>query len=48
VRTGELLWLSKGFAPRTCSNASASNGRIFCNPQVNNVLYYFEPEGRGR
>jgi hypothetical protein len=48
VRTGELLWLSKGFAPRTCSNASASNGRIFCNPQVNNVLYCFEPEGRGR
>ena len=46
VRTGELLWRSKGFAPRTCSNAIASNGRIFYNPQVDGVFYCFEP-GRG-
>jgi len=46
VRTGELLWLSKGFAPRTCSNAIAANGRVFVNPQVNGVLYCFEPEGK--
>jgi len=48
VRTGELLWLSKGFAPRTCSNASVANGRILVNPQLDGVLYCFEPRGDGK
>ncbi len=43
VASGELLWLSRGFAPRTCSNVSVANGRVFCNPQTNNMLYCFEP-----
>ena len=43
VNSGELLWKSMGFAPRTCSSAIPSNGRIFCNPQVNGMLYCFEP-----
>ncbi len=42
-RTGELLGSSPGFAPRSCSNPIAANGRVFYNPQVNGMLYCFEP-----
>lgn len=43
ANTGELLWKSKGFAPRTCASAIPASGRIFCNPQVNGMFYCFEP-----
>ncbi len=43
ANTGELLWRSRGFAPRTCASAIPASGRIFCNPQVNGMLYCFEP-----
>jgi len=43
TNTGELLWKSKGFAPRTCASAIPASGRIFCNPQVNGMFYCFEP-----
>ena len=42
--TGETLWHSPGFAPRSCSSPIAANGRIFYDPQVNGMLYCFEPE----
>jgi len=41
--TGEILWRSPGFAPRSCSSPIAANGRVFYNPQVNGMLYCFEP-----
>lgn len=41
--TGQTLWNSPGFAPRSCSSPIAANGRIFYNPQVNGMLYCFEP-----
>jgi outer membrane protein assembly factor BamB len=44
VSTGEILWRSPGFAPRSCSNPIAASGRVFYNPQVNGMLYCFEPE----
>ncbi|MBI3856783.1 MAG: PQQ-binding-like beta-propeller repeat protein [Planctomycetes bacterium] len=44
VSTGEMLWNSPGFAPRSCSSPIAANGRVFYNPQVNGMLYCFEPE----
>ncbi len=44
ARTGEMLWNSPGFAPRSCSSPIAANGRVFYNPQVNGMLYCFEPE----
>ena len=44
--TGEMLWRSPGFAPRSCSSPIAANGRVFYNPQVNGMLYCFEPEPR--
>ena len=43
VKTGELLWRSLGFGPRACANPIAANGRIFCNPQVINTLFCYEP-----
>jgi outer membrane protein assembly factor BamB len=42
--TGEILWRSPGFAPRSCSNPIAASGRVFYNPQVNGMLYCFEAE----
>ncbi|MFH1023188.1 MAG: PQQ-binding-like beta-propeller repeat protein [Planctomycetota bacterium] len=41
--TGELLWQSRGFTPRTCSPPTAANGRIFVNPQIDGAFYCFEP-----
>jgi outer membrane protein assembly factor BamB len=45
VKTGELLWRSEmGFAPRNCTNPAVTNGRVYINPQVNGMLYCFEPK----
>jgi outer membrane protein assembly factor BamB len=41
--TGKILWQSLGFAPRTCTTPTAANGRLFFSPNVNNMLYCFEP-----
>jgi outer membrane protein assembly factor BamB len=41
--TGRMLWQSPGFAPRSCSSPIAASGRVFYNPQVNGMLYCFEP-----
>jgi outer membrane protein assembly factor BamB len=41
--TGQIVWNSPGFAPRSCSSPIAANGRVFYNPQVNGMLYCFEP-----
>jgi len=43
VSTGQILWNSPGFAPRSCSSPIAANGRVFYNPQANGMLYCFEP-----
>lgn len=48
ANSGELLWVSKGFAPRICTAAIPANGRLFCNPQVTGTLFCFEPEQTGR
>ena len=45
VNSGELLWQSEmGFAPRSCANPAIANGRVFVNPQVNGMLYCFQPK----
>jgi hypothetical protein len=41
--SGKILWQSLGFAPRACTSPTAANGRIFFSPNVNNMLYCFEP-----
>ncbi|MGE3804258.1 MAG: PQQ-binding-like beta-propeller repeat protein [Gemmataceae bacterium] len=46
IDTGKILWQSLGFAPRACTSPLAANGRLFYSPNVNNMLYCFEPEGR--
>lgn len=45
LQSGEILWQSKGFAPRACTTPVAANGRLFYSPNVNNALYCFEPVG---
>jgi outer membrane protein assembly factor BamB len=40
---GTILWKSPGFGSWTCPNPIASNGRIFYCPQVNGLLFCFEP-----
>jgi len=45
IKTGRLLWnTEKGFAIRACPHPIISNGRLFYAPQVNGMLYCFEPE----
>jgi len=44
LTTGDILWQSLGFAPRTCTNPTPANGRLFFSPNANNMLYCFEPE----
>ncbi len=46
LNTGDILWQSRGFAPRACTTPIAANGRLFFSPNVNNTLYCFEPAGR--
>jgi len=41
--TGELLWLSPGFAPRSCLNPAVANGRVFFNSSANGMVYCWEP-----
>ena len=43
TETGKMLWKSLGFAPKSCPHPIVSNGRIFYSPQVNGMLYCFEP-----
>jgi outer membrane protein assembly factor BamB len=43
MSTGKVAWQSLGFAPRTCTSPVAANGRLFFSPNVNNMLYCFEP-----
>jgi outer membrane protein assembly factor BamB len=43
IDTGKILWQSLGFAPRACTTPTAANGRLFYSPNVNNMLYCFEP-----
>jgi len=48
TNTGQILWQSRGFAPRACTTPIAANGRLFFSPNVNNTLYCFEPESDQR
>lgn len=43
IDTGKIVWQSRGFAPRACTAPTAANGRLFYSPNVNNMLYCFEP-----
>src|SRR4029078_5413926 len=43
METGKVLWQSLGFAPRACTSPIAANGPLFFSPNVNNMLYCFEP-----
>ena len=42
VKTGALLWLSPGFAPRGCVNPSLSNGRVFWPSAASGMIYCWE------
>ena len=48
LSNGQILWQSRGFAPRACTTPIAANGRLFFSPNVNNTLYCFEPESDQR
>jgi len=41
--TGKVIWKSPGFASWACPHPIAANGRMFYCPQVNDMLYCFEP-----
>ena len=43
VRTGELLWLSPGFAPRGCVNPVLANGRVFWPSAASGTIFCWEP-----
>jgi outer membrane protein assembly factor BamB len=45
-RNGDITWKSPGFGSWTCPNPIATNGRIFYCPQVNGLLFCFEPAGQ--
>jgi len=42
VQTGELLWLSPGFAPRGCVNAVLANGRVFWPSAASGMIFCWE------
>ena len=44
VRTGELAWLSPGFAPRGCVNPALASGRVFWPSAASGMIYCWEPE----
>ena len=46
VKTGALLWLSPGFAPRGCVNPSLANGRVFWPSAASGLLFCWEPHDR--
>jgi hypothetical protein len=43
VKTGELLWLSPGFAPRGCVNPTLANGRVFWPSAASGMIFCWEP-----
>jgi outer membrane protein assembly factor BamB len=43
AKTGELLWLSPGFAPRGCVNVALANGRVFWPSAASGVVFCWEP-----
>jgi len=45
VKTGELLWLSPGFAPRGCVNPTLANGRVFWPSAASGTIYCWESAG---
>jgi outer membrane protein assembly factor BamB len=47
VRTGELLWLSPGFAPRGCVNPVLAGGRAFWPSAASGVVFCWEPAPAG-
>jgi len=47
VGSGKLMWLSPGFAPRGCVNATLANGRVFWPSAASGVIYCWEPAGTG-
>ena len=44
AKTGALLWLSPGFAPRGCVNAILANGRVFWPSAASGLVFCWEPE----
>jgi len=44
AKTGALLWLSPGFAPRGCVNPSIANGRVFWPSAASGLVFCWEPE----
>jgi outer membrane protein assembly factor BamB len=44
AKTGALLWLSPGFAPRGCVNAALANGRVFWPSAASGMIFCWEPE----
>jgi outer membrane protein assembly factor BamB len=47
TKTGELLWLSPGFAPRGCVNPALANGRIFWPSAASGMIYCWESAADG-
>lgn len=41
--TGKVIWKSMGFGSWACPHAAASNGRIYYCPQINGMMFCFEP-----
>jgi outer membrane protein assembly factor BamB len=46
AKTGKLMWLSSGFAPRGCVNVTLSNGRVFWPSAASGVIYCWETAGK--
>jgi outer membrane protein assembly factor BamB len=44
LQTGELLWLSPGFAPRGCVNPALADGRVFWNSAGSGTIFCWEPD----
>jgi len=41
--TGKVIWKSMGIGSHTCPNPAAANGRIYYCPQINGMMFCFEP-----
>ena len=46
VKTGELRWLSPGFAPRGCVNPTLANGRVFWPSAASGMIFCWEPKNQ--
>jgi outer membrane protein assembly factor BamB len=44
AKTGGLVWLSPGFAPRACVNPSLANGRVFWPSAASGMVFCWEPQ----